>query len=138
MTDVIVVGAGIIGAACAYYLAQEGLSVTVLEAEFAGAGTTAAGMGHVVVFDDDPLSAYSQQLLWSLAPPDIGLDRCGTLWVAETPDQLSMIGGELLDEQALREAEPALRPGLAGARLVPSDGVVYREDRGTTAVTQSV
>lgn len=126
MTDVIVVGAGIIGAACAYYLAQEGLSVTVLEAEFAGAGTTAAGMGHVVVFDDDPLSAYSQKLLWSLAPPDVGLDRCGTLWVAETADQLSMIGGELLDEKALREAEPALRPGLAGALLVRSDGVVYQ------------
>ena len=84
-------------------------------------------MGHVVVFDDDPLSAYSQQLLWSLVSAfDVGLDRCGTLWVAETPDQLSMTGGELLDEKALREAEPALRPGPAGALLVRSDGVVYQ------------
>src|SRR5215469_5749777 len=87
---------------------------------------TAAGMGHVVVLDDDPLCAYSQDLLSSLSPPDIGLDRCGTLWVAETPDQLPTSGGEILDEQALREAEPALRPGLAGALLVPDDFVVYQ------------
>ena len=126
----IVVGAGIVGAACAYYLAHEGEAVTVLDAEFAGAGATAAGMGHIVVLDDDPLSAYSQALLWSLSPQNIGLDRCGTLWVAETTDQLSaasaMRGAETLDEQSLREAEPALRPGLAGAILVRDDGVVYQ------------
>ena len=130
MTDAIVVGAGIIGAACAYYLAQEGVAVTVMEADFAGAGTTAAGMGHIVVLDDDPLSAYSQNLLWALDPPDIGLDRCGTLWVAESAEQLSAAsakrGAEILDEHALREAEPALRPGLAGALLVRNDGVVYQ------------
>jgi glycine/D-amino acid oxidase-like deaminating enzyme len=130
LTDAIVVGAGIVGAACAYYLAREGLAVTVMEAEFAGFGTTAAGMGHVVVLDDDPLSLYSQNLLRALDPPDIGLDRCGTLWVAETDDQLSAAsakrGAEVLDERALREAEPALRPGLAGALLVRDDFVVYQ------------
>ena len=126
MTDAIVVGAGIVGAACAYYLAQEGLTVTVLDAEFAASGTTAAGMGHVVVLDDDPLSRYSQHLLGALDPPDVGMDRCGTLWVAETPDLLPASGGEWLDEQSLREAEPALRPGLAGALHVPDDFVVYQ------------
>ncbi|HZS61363.1 MAG TPA: FAD-dependent oxidoreductase, partial [Gemmatimonadaceae bacterium] len=126
MTDAIVVGAGIVGAACAYYLAREGLSVTVLDADFAGGGTTAAGMGHVVVLDDDPLARYSQHLLGALDPPDVGLDRCGTLWVAETPDQLPTSGGEVLDEQSLRQAEPALRPGLAGALLVRDDFVVYQ------------
>jgi glycine/D-amino acid oxidase-like deaminating enzyme len=130
VTDAIIVGAGIVGAACAYYLAQEGIAVTVLESEFAGAGATAAGMGHIVVLDDDPLSLYSQHLLWSLDPPNIGLDRCGTLWVAETGDQLSAAsakrGAEILNEQSLREAEPALRPGLAGALLVRDDGVVYQ------------
>jgi glycine/D-amino acid oxidase-like deaminating enzyme len=126
----IIVGAGIVGAACAYYLAHEGVAVTVLDAEFAGAGATAAGMGHIVVLDDDALSSYSQQLLWSLAPPGVGLDRCGTLWVAETPDQLTAAGArhgaEILDEHSLREAEPALRPGLAGGLLVRDDGVVYQ------------
>jgi glycine/D-amino acid oxidase-like deaminating enzyme len=130
VTDAIIVGAGIVGAACAYYLAQEGIAVAVIDAEFAGAGATAAGMGHIVVLDDDPLSVYSQGLLWALDPPGIGLDRCGTLWVAETPDQLSAAsakrGAEILDEHALREAEPALRPGLAGALLVRNDGVVYQ------------
>ena len=32
---------------------------------------------------------------------------------------------EVLDAQALAEAEPNLRPGLAGGLLVPDDGVIY-------------
>jgi glycine/D-amino acid oxidase-like deaminating enzyme len=45
--DVIVVGAGIIGAACAQALARRGLDVLVLDAGLPGA--TAAGMGHLRV-----------------------------------------------------------------------------------------
>jgi D-hydroxyproline dehydrogenase subunit beta len=130
--NAIIVGAGIVGAACAYYLAQEGVAVTVLDAEFAASGATAAGMGHIVVMDDDALSRYSQELLWALAaelPQSVGLDRCGTLWIAEDADQLAAAsakrGAEILDEHALYDAEPNLRPGLAGAVLIPADGVVY-------------
>ncbi len=128
-----IVGAGIIGTACAYSLARAGVAVTVLDAEFVGAGATAAGMGHIVVMDDDPLAAYSRSLLWELAPslpPALGLDRCGTVWVAEDAEQLSAVSAkrnaEVLDEHALREAEPALRPGLAGGVLAPDDGVLYQ------------
>jgi D-hydroxyproline dehydrogenase subunit beta len=131
--NAIIVGAGIVGAACAYYLSREGVDVTILDAEFAGAGATAAGMGHIVVLDDDVLSAYSQGLLWTLAaelPASLGLDRCGTLWVAEDASQLANAsarrGAIVLDEHELRNAEPALRPGLAGAVLAPDDGVVYQ------------
>jgi D-hydroxyproline dehydrogenase subunit beta len=131
--NAIVVGAGIVGAACAYYLARDGVAVTVLDAEFVGAGATAAGMGHIVAMDDDPLAAYSRSLLWEMAPAlpaALGLDRCGTVWVAEAAEQLSgssaTRGAEILDEQALREAEPALRAGLAGGVLAPDDGVLYQ------------
>ena len=48
----IVVGAGIVGAACAEALARAGCHVTVLESAFAGAGATGAAMGHLVVMDD--------------------------------------------------------------------------------------
>ena len=52
--DVIIVGAGIIGCACAAALAKHGLRVTVVEAGIVGGGATAAGMGHLVVMDDNP------------------------------------------------------------------------------------
>ena len=48
----IVVGAGIVGAACAEALARAGCHVTVLDSAFAGAGATGAAMGHLAVMDD--------------------------------------------------------------------------------------
>jgi glycine/D-amino acid oxidase-like deaminating enzyme len=143
-SDAIVVGAGIVGAACADALARDGWRVTVLEEEFAASGTTAAGMGHIVVMDDSPeqlaLTAYSDRL-WR----ELGLDsdrrseveRCGTLWVAEDETQLAALAAkrdayagagiatEVLDARDLSRAEPTLRRGLAGALRVPADSVVY-------------
>ena len=64
--DAIVVGAGIVGAACAYELARAGLRVLILEAGYVGGSTTAAGMGHIVVMDDSEaqfaLTSYSRRL----------------------------------------------------------------------------
>jgi len=68
-TDAIVIGAGIVGAACAYELARQGLNVQVLDARIGGA--TAAGMGHLVIMDDLEaelkLSHWSVQLWHELA-----------------------------------------------------------------------
>ena len=50
--DVIVIGAGMVGAACAHALANAGQRVLVLDARLGGA--TNAGMGHLVVMDDNP------------------------------------------------------------------------------------
>ena len=93
--DAIVVGAGIVGAACAVALARDGLRVLVIDANGAALGTTAAGMGHVVVMDDSPeqlaLTRYSS-LLWRAQDDAIRaaseLDWCGTVWVAEDETQL--------------------------------------------------
>jgi glycine/D-amino acid oxidase-like deaminating enzyme len=143
-SDAIVVGAGIVGAACAEALARDGWRVTILEETFAASGTTAAGMGHIVVMDDSPeqlaLTAYSDRL-WR----ELGLDsdrrseveRCGTLWIAEDSPQLAAleakreayaavgVATEVLDARGLEIAEPTLRRGLAGALRVPADSVVY-------------
>jgi glycine/D-amino acid oxidase-like deaminating enzyme len=142
--DVIVVGAGIVGAACAYYLARQGRRVAVFDASFAGSGTTAAGMGHIVVMDDSEpqfaLTSWSQRLLDDLLPElpaDAEFDRCGTLWVAEDEPQLEVarrklslyhargVDAELLEGPGLARLEPMLRKGLAGGLRVPGDGVVY-------------
>ena len=142
--DVVVIGAGIVGAACAEALAGRGMSVLVVDAGFTGCGTTAAGMGHLVVMDDSPaqlaLTAYSTKLWSELAhelPASVEYDSCGTLWLAEDDGQLqaldqkravytgSNVSSELLSPAQLVEAEPNLRTGLAGALHVPADGVLY-------------
>jgi glycine/D-amino acid oxidase-like deaminating enzyme len=140
--DVLVIGAGIVGAATAATAAAEGLSVEVLSRLDPGDGVTAAGMGHLVVLDDDPaelaLSRWSLQL-WRDCPLLEAAEYrpCGTLWIATRSDELAGLRAkqvrlqaagvacEALDEPALAQAEPALRRGLAGALRVPDDGVVY-------------
>jgi D-hydroxyproline dehydrogenase subunit beta len=142
--DAIVVGAGIVGAACARALALEGMSVTVLDASFAGGGTTAAGMGHLVVMDDSPeqlaLTALSVALWQEIGPrlgPAVEFDPCGTIWVAEDGAQMDAVREkerlyrehdircEMLGADRLAELEPNLRRGLSGGLLVPDDAVLY-------------
>ena len=142
--DAIVVGAGIVGAACADALAAAGMRVLVLESAIPGGGSTAAGMGHLVVMDDSPaeleLTRSSLELwrAWSgELPADVEDDPCGTLWVAAGEEEMDLVrskatlyrehgvAAEILDSGALREAEPELRSGLAGALLVPGDRVLY-------------
>jgi len=142
--DAVVIGAGIVGAACAHELAHEGLRVGIVERDIIGGGATAAGMGHVVVMDDSSaqiaLTQYSQSLWNELAdalPANVEYDRCGTLWIAADEEEMhevrrkhalytaAGVPTEILDAQALAEAEPNLRKPLAGALLVPSDAVLY-------------
>ncbi len=52
--DVVVVGAGVIGAACAEALSAAGLKVTVIDRGAPASGTTAAGEGNVLVSDKGP------------------------------------------------------------------------------------
>ena len=44
-TDVVVIGAGVVGCSVAYYLAREGINVTVLEREAIGSGASAHATG---------------------------------------------------------------------------------------------
>jgi glycine/D-amino acid oxidase-like deaminating enzyme len=142
--DVAIVGAGIVGAACAAECTRARLRVAIIEATLIGGGATAAGMGHLVVMDDSEaqfaLTRYSQ-LLWSeLAeelPRDIEYEACGTIWVAVDDDEMAEVRRkqdfyeargvpvEALDARALAEAEPNLRPGLVGGLRVAGDSVIY-------------
>ena len=141
--DLIIVGAGIVGAACALECARGGLQTLVLDRGVVAGGTTAAGMGHVVVMDDSPaqfaLTRYSRRLwieLRSQFPPDVSYDACGTLWVAEDDEEMAGarrkrdfyqshgVRAEILDAAGVAAAEPSLRPGLAGGLRVEDDVVV--------------
>jgi D-hydroxyproline dehydrogenase subunit beta len=143
--DMIIVGAGIVGAACAAACAAGGFKVLVLERDCIGGGTTGAGMGHLVVMDDSPeqlaLTHYSCGLWRALAsqglPENVEFDSCGTLWVAADAEEMAEVhrkkavchehgvAAEVLDEKALAEVEPKLRRGLAGALCVKGDCVLY-------------
>ncbi len=136
--DVVIVGAGIVGAACANELSRRGLSLAIVGQEVVGSGATAAGMGHIVVMDDSEaqfaLTRYSQQLwqeLRSELPDDVEYEQCGTIWVAADEEEMIEVRRkkdyygkrgvptEVLDPKALQSLEPNLRPGMAGGLLVP-------------------
>src|SRR6516162_11638798 len=96
--DVIIVGAGIVGAACAAECARGRLRVLVLDRGPIAGGTTGAGMGHLVVMDDSEaqfaLTSYSVSLWHKLAddlPADVEYDPCGTLWLAANQDEMAEV-----------------------------------------------
>jgi len=70
--DVLILGAGIVGCACALECVRAGLRVGIIERDVPGGATTAAGMGHIVVMDDSPaqlaLTRYSRSLWQELLP----------------------------------------------------------------------
>ena len=54
-SDILVVGGGVIGLACAYYLARSGLTVRIIEQETMGAGASHGNCGLIFVSDLPPL-----------------------------------------------------------------------------------
>ncbi len=142
--DIIIVGAGIVGAACAAEFAQGGLKVLVVDRGPVGGGATGAAMGHLVIMDDSPgqfaLTSYSRRLWRQLSPelpPRVEYEACGTLWVAVDEQEMAEVRRkaayyteqgavvEVLDGPCLAKAEPNLRPNMAGALRVVEDAVLY-------------
>jgi glycine/D-amino acid oxidase-like deaminating enzyme len=142
--DVVIVGAGIVGAACADECARQGLRVALVEKDMVGSDATAAAMGHIVVMDDSEaqfaLTRYSQQLWHELRlelSDDVEYEQCGTIWVAADEEEMETVRRkhtyysrrgvpvQILGTGALELLEPNLRKGLAGGLLVPEDGVLY-------------
>jgi D-hydroxyproline dehydrogenase subunit beta len=142
---VVVVGAGIVGAACALYATRAGLEVTVLERRAVGAGTTGAGEGNLLVSDKvagPELSlALRSMRLWSELANEFGAEsleyeRKGAVVVARGVEAFGAlrelasdqarhgVDGEVVDGPGLRELEPELADGFAGGVLYPADAQV--------------
>ncbi len=140
--DVVIVGAGMVGAACAFFAARAGLRVTVLDRGPVAGGTTGAGEGNLLVSDRLPgpeldLAQHSLRL-WrdfgELVGRDvIELEPKGGMVVASTPDGMTGLrdtaarqrpeGVEAIDVAAdeLEGYEPRIAPGLAGGVYYPQD-----------------
>lgn len=142
--DAIVIGAGIVGTACAWRLAADNRRVLVLDSREPGTLATAAGMGHIVLMDDAParfaLTRYGRELWAKLGPAlpaDAAFRTPGTLWLATDEGQMQAIlasavrlserdvACEVLDPAGVRRVEPRLRDGLIGGLLVPEDSIVH-------------
>ena len=149
--DVIVIGAGIVGAAIARSLARSGANVTVLERGRVAGGTSSAGEGNLLLSDKGPghelgLAQYASRL-WpvvaaelaeELGPrfPSIEFDRKGGLVVATTVEgarplldfaAAQLAAGVDARPVGLREAlllEPSLNPAITAAVHYPEDAQV--------------
>ncbi|WP_434976451.1 NAD(P)/FAD-dependent oxidoreductase [Streptomyces puniciscabiei] len=143
-SDVIVVGAGMVGAACAYYATRAGLSVTVVDRGAVAGGTTGAGEGNLLVSDKEPgpeleLALLSARLWWELTeslPSGIEYEAKGGLVVASEPagmdalrecaagQEKAGVRTEEIPADRLTDLEPHLAPGLAGGFHYPQDAQV--------------
>src|SRR5215208_1648080 len=127
--DAIVVGAGICGAAAAFFLQERGMQVLLLDRGAVSSGTTGLGEGNVLVCDKPPgpereLTLLGRSLWEELGRrfPEARVTRKGALLIspgtpvpgAESP--VCESGSDL----AFKHSEPALAPGVAGV-LEPGD-----------------
>jgi glycine/D-amino acid oxidase-like deaminating enzyme len=142
--DVVVVGAGMVGAACALYAARAGLDVTLVDRGPVAGGTTGAGEGNLLVSDKEPgpelRLALHSLCLWAELAEEFGTaieyEPKGGVVVASRPAELTALtdlaatqraaGVEAVtvDAERLTELEPHLAPGLAGGVFYPQDAQV--------------
>jgi D-hydroxyproline dehydrogenase subunit beta len=142
--DVVVIGGGIVGAACAYSLCAEGLKVHLMERHYLASGTSRAGEGLILHMDKalGPELALAQMSanLWREWSHDLemGFDYVpsGSIFVAEGAEGLAScarkahqlraagIRLEILDGTELRSLESNLAPDLPGGVLCLDDAAV--------------
>ena len=150
-SDVIIVGAGIIGAACARALASTGLDVIVIDRGTVAGGTSSACEGNLLVSDKGPgdelvLAQYAATL-WRVTSmglaeqlggdfPAVEFDPKGGLVVATTTSGAGAllefaarqrgagVDARVVDPAQARELEPDLSPGIEAAVHYPEDSQV--------------
>ena len=156
MSDVVIVGGGVIGAACALELAERGASVTLIERDHLAAHASGRNQGLWVLPEDEanlPMAQASLARYLEIAPDasiDVGLDPepVGMVLVANDRQEfraakaavaMARAHGVTVDELetpiAIRDAEPALTRNLAGCWLVHHG---HRMDPGALTVAMAL
>ena len=143
--DVVIIGAGVVGAACAFYCCAAGLTVTVIERGSIGGGTTASCEGNILLSDKEPGPELELALLssglWSglaaeLGPHRLEYERKGGVVVASTEPTAQALGALAADQRAagieavdldladLLELEPRVSRASAGGAFYPQDSQI--------------
>lgn len=142
--DVVVVGAGMVGAACALYVGRAGLDVILVDRGPVAGGTTGAGEGNLLVSDKEPGPELDLALLsgrlWDELAREFGAaveyEAKGGVVVASSPGGLAALErfaagqraagvvAEPVSSDRLYDLEPHLAPGLPGAVHYPQDAQV--------------
>jgi glycine/D-amino acid oxidase-like deaminating enzyme len=143
-TDVVIVGAGAVGAACAYFASRQGLRVHVVERGQIASGTTSACEGNLLVSDKEAgpeldLALYSRDVfrhdlaeyapLWEfeakgglvVAATEPGADALAGL---TTRQRASGIEVTNLDAGQLHDYEPHISSELRAGAFYPQDAQV--------------
>ncbi len=143
--DIVIIGGGIIGTSCAFFLAREGVKVILVERNEIASGTSSAGEGNILVSDKLPgpelaLAQLGRNIWQELADElsdDFEFDPKGGILVAETADdwaslvshvqelQNAGVTAHLLTYDELYALEPHLARDIAGAALFPEDAQGY-------------
>jgi D-hydroxyproline dehydrogenase subunit beta len=130
VADVIVIGGGVVGTTAAWYLAEAGAQVTLLERGPLASGATGKSQGLVLPPDHAELVPLWQETIAAYTRlAERGYEFCfdhepiGTLLLATSEAQLAAlanapVAGERLDAAGVAAAEPNLRGGIAGGLLI--------------------
>ena len=159
-SDVIVIGAGIVGGAVALELARRGASVEIVDERAVGMGATQASAGilapYIETRDSSPLfdlavrslDLYDEFVAGVTADGGLPVTyrRTGTLDVATDEVAVRDLGAraerlgqrgvaaELVDGRAARQQEPQLSSDVLGGLLIPAHGFVAATELTRAAV----
>ena len=139
-TDVVVIGAGVVGCSVAYYLAREGVSVTILERESIGSGASAHATGSLSLLGTEFSAGASFELarasdiefrqlvpeLESATDIDLLYQRRHSLRLALDDEEADLIRSLMvwqrphvnmrwIDAREVHSIEPRLSPSVVGA-----------------------
>ena len=158
-SQVVVVGAGIVGCAIAYELGRRGVHVRVIDRREVGQGATQASAGvlapYIEAHDRRPLldlttrslDLYDEFVARIVEDSGVAVQyvRTGTLEIATGPDDMARLegiraacverglGAELFDAVTVRQVEPQLAPTVQGGLVVESHGFI-----GATELTAAL
>lgn len=139
---VVVVGGGIVGLACAYYLGRRGATVTVLERSALGSGSTDRANGGIRAQFTSPVSIRLSResiAVWERFEATFDVDieyvRSGYLFLARTPETADRLRDNVAVQREYDVPSAFLDPVEAGAvcpRLHAHryEGAAYSPDDG--------
>ncbi|HTA05967.1 MAG TPA: FAD-dependent oxidoreductase, partial [Solirubrobacteraceae bacterium] len=163
-SDVLLIGGGVIGLSIAWRAAERGMSVTVLERDTLGSGTSSVAAGMLAPVAEAEFGEAAGRVLelglrsaalWpsfaeqlqAASGVELGLQRTGTLMLAHDDDEARELERQIVFREGLglrtrrlrasqaREREPALAPTVRLALEAPDDHSV--DPRGVLAALRT-